>query len=146
MKDRISLIVGTIITIVCIGLLYGYISQKWTKVTIQTQTQPVSFFVEKAITPEQRERGLMYRKSLGSNKGMLFLFEKPLVIRMWMKDTLIPLDMIFINKNKIVAIYQNAQPKDLRVISSKVFATGVLEINAGMVKKHQIHIGDQISF
>ena len=146
MRNRISFIVGSIVTIVCIGLLYAYVAHKWTRITIQAQDQPVSFFVEKAITPEQRERGLMFRKSLGANKGMLFLFEKPLVIRMWMKDTLIPLDMVFINGNKVVSIYQNAKPKDLAVISSKVFATGVLEINAGMVQKYRIRVGDRISF
>ena len=146
-SKRIFGILGLSILIVCMGILYGCLSQKWTRVIIKTRDNTsVSFFVEKAITLSEREQGLMHRKSLGSNKGMLFLFERPQVVHMWMKDTLIPLDMVFIHKGKVVSIYQNAKPNDLRVISSKVFATAVLEINAGMVKKHHIRVGDTIRF
>ncbi len=88
----------------------------------------------------------MNLERLDEQKGMLFLFEKPDIIYMWMKNTLIPLDMIFINGDEIVAIKENAQPLSLDVISSQFSIDKVLEINAGLVKKYGIKTTQKIRF
>jgi uncharacterized membrane protein (UPF0127 family) len=116
------------------------------RIHFQSNGQDVTFAIEKAITPQQKMRGLMHRKSLEKDAGMLFVFKKPQIIRMWMKDTIIPLDMVFIRNNQVVSIFQNAQPMDTRTISSHVLADSVLEINAGSVKKYHINVGDKIRF
>ena len=105
------------------------------------------FSVELAKTAIQRELGLMHRKELDKNKGMLFIFEKEGIYPFWMKYTLIPLDMIWINsRGKVVFIKENAQPCKGLVcaqISPKEKAKYVLEINGGLCKKFGIKAGDQ---
>ncbi|MBL7156043.1 MAG: DUF192 domain-containing protein [Candidatus Pacebacteria bacterium] len=106
------------------------------------------FDVEIAKTPEQRSRGLMFRKYLGTKKGMLFVFENQEKHSFWMKNTLIPLDIIWINENqKVVFISKNTQPckqEYCASVSSDEDAKYVLEINAGLVKKIGLNIGDKI--
>ncbi len=114
---------------------------------IQTHTTSVTVHAEVALTPEQQIRGLMFRKSLPENDGMLFVFPTKQIVSMWMKNTYIPLDMIFFDDTrKVVHIHQNARPHDLTIISSLVPATGVLEVNAGFVRKHHITLGNQINY
>jgi len=106
------------------------------------------FKVELAKTKEEREKGLMFREKLDENKGMLFIFEKEGFHGFWMKNTLIPLDIIWMNsEGKIVYIKENAQP--CKGMLCPVFIPGkkakyVLEINAGKVKELGIKVGDQI--
>jgi uncharacterized membrane protein (UPF0127 family) len=84
-----------------------------------------------------------YRKSLSSNTGMLFVFETIEPITMWMKNTFISLDMLFLSSNgKIVKIVHRTKPLSLNAISSKVPAKRVLEINAGVAKRLKISVGD----
>ena len=68
-------------------------------VSIKTKTSEYIFNIDLAISPQERSRGLMHRKSISQNEGMLFIYPKNQVIKMWMKNTLIPLDMIFIKDN-----------------------------------------------
>jgi hypothetical protein len=83
--------------------------------------------------------GLMNLKKLDHDKGMLFIFDHNQVVSMWMKNTFIPLDMIFIDKNnKIVKIHKNAEPHSLEIISSEVEVDKVLEINAFLSDKFKI--------
>ncbi|OGZ78582.1 MAG: hypothetical protein A2358_01760 [Candidatus Staskawiczbacteria bacterium RIFOXYB1_FULL_37_44] len=106
------------------------------------------FFVELAKTNAEREKGLMYRKELNKNSGMLFVFDKEGVYPFWMQNTLISLDIIWINSNnKIVFIAENAQPcKGLicSQIKPGVKAKYVLEINAGLANNFNIKIGDLV--
>ena len=106
------------------------------------------FSVEIAKTEAQRQKGLMNRKELDRNKGMLFVFEKEEVHSFWMKNTLIPLDIIWIDSNgKIVFISQNAQPCHSFICPSVVppnKAKYVLEINAGICQETGIKVGDEI--
>lgn len=105
-------------------------------------SQKVSYQIEVADTVYQKQQGLMYRTHLDKDKGMLFPFSKEQILTMWMKNTLIPLDMLFIDKNnQIVHIHQNANPQDETIISSKYPVQKVLEINAGEVKEKAIHTG-----
>jgi uncharacterized protein len=98
------------------------------------------FHVELARTPDNMERGLMYRKSLAQNAGMLFIFEESGAYSFWMKNTLIPLDIIWINQDKeVVFISENTQPcikEPCQVITpSGGAAKYVLELNAGTAEK-----------
>lgn len=106
------------------------------------------FNVEIASTEMQREKGLMFRKKIGENEGMLFIFNKEGVYPFWMKNTLIPLDIIWINNNKVVFINENSQPcKNL--ICPQIIppnnAKYVLEINAGACRKANIKVADELS-
>ncbi|MCC7260567.1 MAG: DUF192 domain-containing protein [Alphaproteobacteria bacterium] len=103
------------------------------------------FTVEVATTTEQRMRGLMFRKELAADSGMLFLFDAPEIIRMWMKNTLIPLDMLFIAPDgTVVDIATDAVPHSEEIIASRAPASAVLELNAGAVMRAGIHIGDRV--
>jgi uncharacterized membrane protein (UPF0127 family) len=103
---------------------------------IVTKVRSQTFEVEVAGTREQRARGLMFRKELPERRGMLFDFGRDQEIRMWMKDTLIPLDMVFIESDgRVLRIEQNAEPESLRLISSGGPARLVLEVKAGTAKR-----------
>lgn len=104
------------------------------------------FTVEEARTPVQQERGLMFRKNLPADHGMLFIFESPQPVQMWMKNTLIPLDMLFINKQgKIIYIAKNAIPESEAVITAGVPVKAVLELAGGACEKQGIKTGDVIT-
>jgi uncharacterized membrane protein (UPF0127 family) len=101
------------------------------------------FSIELADTPEERARGLMFREAMGPFEGMLFVYERPQSVHFWMKNTLIPLDMIFTDQTgRIASIHHNAIPHDLTAIfgGDEIFA--VLEINAGMSSRLGLKIGD----
>jgi hypothetical protein len=108
------------------------------------------FDVELAINPESRSRGLMFREKLDPDKGMLFIFEKEGNYSFWMKNTFIPLDIIWINENKkVVFIANNAQPcKDsvCPMIVPNESARYVLEINSGISEKIGLSAGTKIDF
>ena len=113
--------------------------------TIQTKDSEYIFNIEIAVTEKERSRGLMYRKELKQTEGMLFLYPEKQIIKMWMKNTLIPLDMIFINNNgKIIDIFKMTIPKDLTPIGPDVKLKGVLEINGGLTSYLNINKGDLI--
>lgn len=103
------------------------------------------FVVEMAVTDKEQERGLMFRRSMPSNAGMLFDYKRPQIITMWMRNTLLPLDMIFIDADgKIINIAQRTVPGSLDTISSKQPALAVLEVNGGTVSRLKIKAGDTV--
>jgi uncharacterized membrane protein (UPF0127 family) len=113
---------------------------------IASRTGVHSFAVEMAVTDEQRARGLMYRRELPEGRGMLFDFFREQAITMWMQNTYIPLDMIFIRGDgRILSIAENTEPLSTRVISSGGPARAVLEVIGGTVKKLGIRPGDRVS-
>lgn len=128
-------------------LLCGYYIYFYKKVTlpIQTANGNVNYHVELALTRDQQRTGLMNRKILWPKTGMLFLFKSNRVAHMWMKDTLIPLDMVFFNvKGQVMRVHHNAIPQDLTIISSDFPVAGVLEINAGEAQKYGIAPGSKL--
>jgi uncharacterized membrane protein (UPF0127 family) len=98
-------------------------------------------------TESQQARGMMYRKSLDKDKGMLFLFKKPKRAVFWMKNTYIPLDLIFIKKGgSIDSIHENLEPFSTKKIKSKNDVIAVLEILGGQVKMNKINLDSKILF
>ena len=118
------------------------------RVVISTQSgSEVAFHVEVADTPAKRELGLQYRKELGIDRGMIFLFAAEAPQTFWMKNTPISLDMIFINRDrKIVGIIEQTVPYSLESRSVGVPSQYVLEINGGLANRHGIRSGDRVRF
>lgn len=100
-----------------------------------------------ALTQQQKMRGLMHVKSLPDDYGMLFLYDRPQQISMWMKNTLLPLDMLFIRADgTIVNIVQNTVPHSLASIRSAGDASAVLELNAGTSERLGLEPGDRVIY
>ncbi|WP_414640781.1 DUF192 domain-containing protein [Archangium sp.] len=103
--------------------------------------------VEVAATPESRTRGLMWRQELPAGQGMLFIFPEEEVQSFWMRNTLIPLDMIFIDSaGKIVGIVENAQPRTLTSRSVGRPGRYVLEVPGGWSRAHGLERGGTVRF
>jgi uncharacterized membrane protein (UPF0127 family) len=120
-------------------------AQKLEVVKIVTKDGDRIFWVEVAITPSQRARGLMFRTCLSEQHGMLFDFGHDQEKRMWMENTLISLDIIFIQSDGIIhRIEHNTEPGSLRIISSNGLVRAALEVGAGVSKKYDVAPGDRI--
>lgn len=103
------------------------------------------FDVEIAATPTDREIGLMYRTKMDPDHGMLFEMDSDEVVQFWMKNTLIPLDMVFVGADgTIKSIHANAIPQDLTAISSQAPVTGIIELNGGRAAALGIAVGDKV--
>jgi len=125
----------------------GRIDFSRSELSVLTARHKYKFNIEIATTPDQQERGLMFRKKMADRHGMLFLFTKSQMITMWMKNTYIPLDIIFINrKGVIVRIAKNAVPHSLDYISSGTPVISALEVNAGVTDRLEIKPGDRIDY
>ena len=112
---------------------------------IDTGDSVHKFTVELADDPDEISTGLMARESLAPNAGMLFDFGQPRQANMWMKNTLIPLDMLFIAPDgKVLAVARNAVPGSLRTISPGVAVKAVLELNGGRCEALGIEPGDTV--
>jgi len=113
--------------------------------SIVSEASTHNFSVEIADTPEKQTRGLMYRDAIDPDKGMLFEYDDQDVLSIWMKNTSVPLDIIFIRKNgKILKIEHSATPYSLRSISSEATVSGVLELAGGRALELGIMPGDQV--
>jgi len=103
------------------------------------------FTVELALTPEERAQGLMFRESLAEDAGMLFVYESERLITMWMKNTLIPLDMLFLARDgTVLSLAERATPLSEAVIASGVPAKATLELAGGTVARLGLKPGDQV--
>jgi uncharacterized membrane protein (UPF0127 family) len=114
--------------------------------TIGTGKTAHKFTVEVAATLDQQEKGLMFRRSVAPDRGMIFPYDPPQQVAFWMKNTLIPLDIIFIDTNHRIARITNAKSMDLTPLPSGVPVTGVLEIAAGRAAQLGIKVGDPVSW
>ena len=115
------------------------------EILIVSKSGEHKFVVDVATTMAQRQMGLMYRKKMARNRGMMFDFSEEQLIAMWMKNTLIPLDMLFVDKTgKIVQIERATTPLSLKTIASRRPAMSVIELNAGLTEELGISEGDQV--
>lgn len=117
-----------------------------TPLTLHTAKSDISLKVQLARTEAEQMTGMMMRKSVGADEGMLFLFPDLAPRAFWMKNTLIPLDMIFIgNDGAIVSVHRMAIPGDLTPIPSEMPARAVLEVAGGQADKWGLKVGDTVS-
>ena len=116
------------------------------ELVIETENNRVDFFVELAKNALERKSGLMFRKKLPEKQGMLLIFPKETNAGIWMKNTYIPLDIIFISREKIIRKIVYGKPEDETILFSNYPTKYVLEINAGLSKKFNIKEGNKIYF
>lgn len=115
--------------------------------TIATRSGELNYRVEVADTDRLKSIGLMYRASMPEHQGMLLLNEKPQRMNIWMKNTFIPLDIIYIDRNGyIVKIVENARTESTTVMPSDGKVKAVLELNAGQVQRQEIAVGDRVTY
>lgn len=113
--------------------------------TIVSDGKRHAFQVEVMRTPEQRARGLMHRQFMPADRGMLFDFERTAPVAMWMQNTFIPLDMLFIRADGTIArIAERTEPLSTRTIPSGEPVLSVLEINGGVSRQLGIKPGDRV--
>ena len=118
-----------------------------TKLAIAGHGHRDSFEVWIADTPARQEQGLMFVRDLPGHQGMLFPQDSPQVAHFWMKNTYIPLDMVFVGEDRRIAkIITNARPFSLDVLSSDVPVIAVLEIRGGEARELGIAVGDRVSW
>ena len=123
----------------------GAFAASFEKLTIETKRGPVAFDIEIATTAAERAKGLMYRTELAPNAGMLFDFETDQQVYMWMKNTYIPLDMLFIRADgRVASIATDTTPLSTQTIESGAVVRAVLELPAGTAKAKGIAIGDTV--
>ncbi len=115
---------------------------KYVKVQFGKQT----FKVETAVTETQRSKGLMHRRSLDADSGMLFVYSYEQQLSFWMKNTLIPLDIAFIARDGHILNIANMEPLDESTVVSDGKAMYALEMNRGFFEKYDIKVGDRIEF
>jgi uncharacterized membrane protein (UPF0127 family) len=115
------------------------------ELTIESASGPHKFHVELATTPAQLEQGLMFRQSMAPDAGMLFDFQRPAPVSMWMKNTFIPLDMLFIDtQGRIINIAERRVPESLDTAAAAAPARAVLELNGGTAARLGIRPGDRV--
>jgi len=122
------------------------ITFKQDELTIKTAASDYRFTIEIAETPAQLELGLMHRKTLAGTHGMLFIMPEDRPVSMWMKNTLIPLDMLFIDGHgQIVYIAPQATPESTAIITAGRSVRAVLELAGGTAALRGIHVGDRVA-
>ena len=113
--------------------------------TIETAAARHAFDIELALTPQQQAQGLMFRRALAADAGMLFYHQRDNVVSMWMRNTFLPLDMLFVAADgRIVHIVERTVPQSLTTISAGRPVRAVLEVNAGTVRRLSIKPGDRL--
>jgi hypothetical protein len=115
------------------------------KIIVDTKTGPRTFTVEIAADPKSQQRGLMFRKEMDADAGMLFDFHEPQPVSFWMENTILPLDMLFVRQNGTIAnIRENAVPFSRDNIPSDGNVQLVIEINGGLSKSLGIAAGSTV--
>ena len=108
--------------------------------------KPHAFKVEMATTPQQQETGLMFRPTVAADRGMLFVFPTVQPETFWMKNTIAPLDMVFINQDGTIrAIAENTVPESLAPVGSGGPVLAVLELQGGITATDNISVGDRVT-
>ncbi|MFK8251137.1 DUF192 domain-containing protein [Ancylobacter terrae] len=135
-----------LLALLCFGLAATALRAATTEpLVIEAKAGAQTFAVEMAVTMEERSKGLMYRTELAPDHGMLFDFRVDAPVYMWMKNTYIPLDMVFIRADgRIAAIAQNTTPLSTETIASGGPVRAVLELPAGTVQAKGIAVGDRV--
>lgn len=112
--------------------------------TVQMQIGNKQFTLEVADDDAKREMGLMFRDSMPADRGMIFMFDEPEVLGFWMKNTRIPLDIIYVGGDSVVVSIKSMEPFDLRSTSSDRPAQYAIELNKGMAAACGVKVGDKL--
>lgn len=143
MKKILSLL---IVSLFIFGCSDNDNKKNTTPLIIKTANGDARFFVEIARTTEELKTGLMHRTELAANEGMIFDIDPIRPVAMWMKNTKLPLDMIFVGPQAtIIMIKEGATPMSEEQIVSNTPVKAVIELNAGQVRKHKIAVGDTVN-
>jgi len=121
------------------------IDEVWRVVFHNAKGKDIVLDVEVARTPRDKERGLMFRKSLPKNRGMIFVYDKPEEMSFWMQNTFIPLSIAYIHEKKFISSIHDMKPLSLDIISSEVPALYAIEVNMGWFKNNFILTGNQLT-
>jgi hypothetical protein len=136
---------GAILLFAAVGSAGDSIRLPMEQIAIDTSRGDEKFIVEVASDPASQQRGLMFRRQLSPNAGMLFDFHRTTLLSFWMKDTFLPLDILFIRSDGTIStIASNTVPLSTAPIPSAEPVRAVLEINAGLARQLGIHAGDRI--
>ena len=136
---------GVFLALAAVGASSAALADVRECLVIETRSGGAVFRVEIADTPTTMSRGLMWRTSLREDQGMLFVYDPPRHASFWMKNTVIPLDMLFIAiDGRVHRIAYNAQPLSLESIHSGIPVRAVLEIAAGVADKVGVRPGDRV--
>ena len=150
MKKISPILIISVLLIIFIGIyIFTNFSNNNLKENPKVCFKENCFSVEIAKTQTEKTKGLMFRESLEESKGMIFIYNKEGIYNFWMKNTLIPLDIIWINtEKKVVYIKHKAQPceEKCEILSPLKNAKFVLEINSGITEKLDITLGDKVEF
>jgi hypothetical protein len=141
---RLAAVVGIVLTLLAPP---GSAAASPGSLVLETDSGPHNFNIEVATTDQQRILGLMYRRTLAADAGMLFLYDRAQPVAMWMKNTYISLDMIFIGADgRVHRIARRTEPFSTEVISSEGDVRGILEVNAGTADAIGLKAGDEVIF
>jgi uncharacterized membrane protein (UPF0127 family) len=138
------------VTVLLLVALFGYTgglcaqdAVRYESLELVTSTGTYKFEVEIAATPEQHMHGLMFRRSIGTRKGMLFIYDKPQYVSMWMRNTYISLDMIFIRADgRVHRVEASTEPLSERIIESGDRVNAILEVAGGTAAMLHLKPGD----
>lgn len=143
-KARATLVFSIILSLIILFLFLFNIKKPFPK-EVKVTIKDYNYYLEIAKTPKERQIGLSNRQSLCLNCGMLFIFPRQKVYTFWMKNTFIPLDMIWLNKDfKIVKIATVLETNSEKLYANKEKAKYVIELNANEVFKRDLKVGDTI--
>ena len=118
---------------------------EWSELVVETADGPRTFRVELAVSPQQQAQGLMFRRQMDADAGMLFPYDRPQKVSFWMKNTFIPLDMLFIAADgTIESIRERTVPHSEEPVRSIGKVRAVLELNSGSASRLRIKPGDRV--
>lgn len=141
--NRIQALFAGLLVVIAVSMAAA--APRLEPLTFETTGGPRVFQIELALTPDQRQTGLMYRRSLADDHGMLFDFDTPQEITMWMQNTYVSLDMVFVSaEGRVTHIAERTEPLSTRVVASQGPARYVVEIPAGAAKRIGLKVGDKV--
>lgn len=127
------------------GSLVKPLDEVWRIVIHNAKGQDIVLDCEVARTEKEKERGLMFRKFLGKNRGMIFVYNKPEEMNFWMQNTLLPLSIAYVHEKLFIASIHDMKPLSLDIVSSDVPVMYAIEVNQGWFKTNHVLSGNRIT-
>ena len=121
------------------------LDEVWRIVFRNSKGEDVVLDCEVARTEKDKERGLMFRKTLAKNRGMIFVYSKPEEMNFWMRNTVLPLSIAYVHEKLFIASIHDMKPLDLDIVSSDIPVLYAIEANQGWFKNNAIHSGNRIT-